>query len=754
MSKIIRIAWLELKVLFYSPIAWLILAMVFLQCGLVYCDLLYSQETQQQLGRPLRTLSKVLFAGENGVLSSLQEYAYLYIPLLTMGLISRELASGSIRLLQSSPVTAWQVVLGKYLSMFVYASLIAIMMLIFVLFAYFSVSALDLHFVLFGILGIFLLICAYAAIGLFISHLTPYQIVAAIGTLALLALLSYVGHIGQSYDLLRDITYWMAISGRSEQMVNGLVSSRDLIYFLLVIGLFLLLTVMSLGHARSNLPWWKKTVRYMGIGALVVAAGYVSSLPRFTYHYDSTRFKDRTLTAGGQAIAGRVVDSIRLTTYTNVIDYRAQYGAPKNRMADIKHFEQYGRFLPGFKMDYIAYYDTVPGYRDTTKSLLEQAQTAADAMGFDFEKLRSPQQIAASMDLLPEENHLVRYFHYQGRHTPLRMFDDLSQYPSEAEISAALKRMLDGASKVAILTGHGERNPQLYGEGDYRAIMDGKHTRGSIINQGFDVQKLQLDSVEHIPSDLTVLIVADPTEPYPKREIALVQNYLQRGGNLLLLGEPARAKYLNPIAALLGLAFQEGTLLQESANFEPDLLQLHFPERTAQLGFKYPLGATVVAKGATGIKKVAEKGYATVPFFVTDTANTWTKNGPFDLNRESVSFDNLLDKREQSAVAWMLTKQVAGKEQKVFVMGDADFMGNAEMSRFNINTVNASFALHLFKWFSDGKFPVDTSRPISIDNEVTVSRAAINKQKIILLGLFPLALLVSGTLLLRYRRNK
>ena len=47
-----------------------------------------------------------------GLFPSVQGYLYLYIPLLTMGLMSRELGSGSIKLLYSSPVTNTQIILG------------------------------------------------------------------------------------------------------------------------------------------------------------------------------------------------------------------------------------------------------------------------------------------------------------------------------------------------------------------------------------------------------------------------------------------------------------------------------------------------------------------------------------------------------------------------------------------------------------------------------------------------------------------
>ena len=206
MKKILRIARLELSIMFYSPIAWLVLILFIIQSGVVYAEMLYDQETRQQLGRALPAMSKALFAGEDGVLAKIQRNLYLYIPILTMGLMSRETSSGSIKLLYSSPVKVLEIVLGKYLSMVSYAFLLCLILATYIITGCYSIVALDIVFVLGGILGIFLLICAYSAIGLFMSSLTNYQIVAAISTLAVLATLNCIGGIGQQYDFVRDVT--------------------------------------------------------------------------------------------------------------------------------------------------------------------------------------------------------------------------------------------------------------------------------------------------------------------------------------------------------------------------------------------------------------------------------------------------------------------------------------------------------------------------------------------------------------------
>ena len=67
------------------------------------------------------------------------------------------------------------------------------------------------------------------------SSLTTYQVVAAVGTLIILAILNFVGSIGQEYDFIRELTYWLSINGRTIDMLNGVIRSEDVIYFVVVV---------------------------------------------------------------------------------------------------------------------------------------------------------------------------------------------------------------------------------------------------------------------------------------------------------------------------------------------------------------------------------------------------------------------------------------------------------------------------------------------------------------------------------------
>lgn len=135
MKTIYKIAKTELQTLFYSPVAWLVIVIFIFQTGMTFTNMMDNMVRNLSLGYEGGAFTSNVFANTwGGVLPAIQGYLYLYIPLLTMGLMSREFGSGSIKLLYSSPVTNTQIILGKFLSMMIYGlvlvSLVSIFMLL------------------------------------------------------------------------------------------------------------------------------------------------------------------------------------------------------------------------------------------------------------------------------------------------------------------------------------------------------------------------------------------------------------------------------------------------------------------------------------------------------------------------------------------------------------------------------------------------------------------------------------------------
>ncbi|WP_270430133.1 ABC transporter permease, partial [Butyricimonas virosa] len=167
-KMIYNIARTELQMLFYSPVAWLILVVFGVQSGMLFADL-----SSQEMGYNIEGSTITIFANRwGGVFTTMQNYLYFYIPLLTMSLVSKELSSGSIRLLYSSPITNTQIIVGKFFSMMIYGLIMIGILFLITLCSWAVVKDFDLPMVLVGLLGLYLLICSYAAIGIFMSSLT------------------------------------------------------------------------------------------------------------------------------------------------------------------------------------------------------------------------------------------------------------------------------------------------------------------------------------------------------------------------------------------------------------------------------------------------------------------------------------------------------------------------------------------------------------------------------------------------------
>ena len=134
MRAIYKIAKTELQMLFYSPIAWLLLLCFVFQTVFFYTGMLESFVLDVENSGRTYWCSLRLFirgyGGSSGLWPSVVNILYLYIPLLTMGVISKELSSGSIKLLYSLPISNSNIVLGKFLAMVVYAFLLTLILFI------------------------------------------------------------------------------------------------------------------------------------------------------------------------------------------------------------------------------------------------------------------------------------------------------------------------------------------------------------------------------------------------------------------------------------------------------------------------------------------------------------------------------------------------------------------------------------------------------------------------------------------------
>lgn len=759
----------ELKVLFFSPIAWLILIVFAFQVGMDYSTIFSERFLHQEIGYAARSATAELYGGYGGLMVKLLGYLYLYIPLLTMGLMSRELSSGSIKLLYSSPVSNFQIIMGKYFTTLVYGLILCVMFTIPFIHTYLQVKDADVWLMLTAMLGVYLTIAAYAAIGLFMSTVTKYQVVAVVGTLAILAILNFIGDVGQEYDFVRDITYWLSIKGRSKEFIYGMICTRDVLYFVLVIFMFLGLSIVKLQGERLKLSKWNTFLRYAGVVVFAVLLGYISSRPKLIKYLDVTTMKSNTLTIESQEILSQLEGDMTITTYINIFDNDYWKGAPRNRISDMAKFEKYVRFKPEIKMKYVYYYDWVEpsrildDYRDSLMTIDEIYKNYCEKGYAEITNCLSPTEVNKLDDIAEEKGAFVRVISSaNGKKAKLRIYKDSSVDPFEPQITTALKTMIvDETPYVGFTTGHKERGCLDYGEKGYGYFSSNNGFRYSLVNSGFRVKEVSLD--ELIPADVNILVLADIRSEITEEQHKNLDEYIERGGNLFILGEPKRQELMNPVLSKLGLRFSDGILVvPTNLNLDDIIPSFILPDGgskvTPRLGMYGNAGYCIMTPSACAVQLIdTTKGYNVEAVLATPMQGSWIEKETTDfINEKSTLNPEMGEVEESNAVMLYLTKNVNNKEQRIFVIGDADCISTLELStnRTGYKSSNFSLISEVFRNLSYEEFPVEAARERDPDNLYISSTNSLVILKVLVMGIIPVALLAFAvTLLIRRKRR-
>jgi len=237
----------EFKTFFSSPLAYVLSALFILVTGYIFFNLLVNYvETIQNLpaqnGKPSfnEAVTIKLFANMNFIL--------LFItPLITMRLVAEEKKQRSIQLLFSAPLKESEIILGKFISSFSVVLFMMALTLIFPIILY-STGMFDGGYILSGYIGVLLNVLCYLSIGIFASTLTENQIIAALLTFVFIMFSWIIAWLSQntSQFILVEIFNYLSIVYHFENMLKGLIETKDLVYYFSFVFLFLFMSQKSL----------------------------------------------------------------------------------------------------------------------------------------------------------------------------------------------------------------------------------------------------------------------------------------------------------------------------------------------------------------------------------------------------------------------------------------------------------------------------------------------------------------------------
>jgi ABC-2 type transport system permease protein len=236
MSTTLAIFKREFKGYFASPIAY-----IYLTAFIVLINWLY-----------MRGFFLINQASLRSLFSILPWIFLLFVPAVTMRLWAEERKLGTLEILMTLPVKDVEVVMGKFLASYAFLSL-SILLTLPIPLTLTILGNPDGGQIIGGYLGTILLGGAYLAIGLFASSLTENQIIAFIIGILLCFVLFIIGEQLVLFALpsfFVPIFEYLGLGSHFNSIGRGVLDSRDLIYYISIIGFFLFLNVRALESKR------------------------------------------------------------------------------------------------------------------------------------------------------------------------------------------------------------------------------------------------------------------------------------------------------------------------------------------------------------------------------------------------------------------------------------------------------------------------------------------------------------------------
>lgn len=230
MTNTVAIFKKEIRSYFNSAIAYIFIIVFLLITGWFFANDLFLVNQASMRG-PLQIIPLIFV---------------FFIPGISMRLISEEKKTGTIELLVTMPIKDHEIIFGKYLASLFLLTIAVLATIPYVI----TISALgnvDGGVIIGQYVGMLLVGASYLAIGIFASSVTQNQIIAFITSFLIIFAFFMIGKIlvFVPADIV-TIAEYLSVDFHFENMVRGVVDSRDLIYYFSLIGFFLLLAFRAM----------------------------------------------------------------------------------------------------------------------------------------------------------------------------------------------------------------------------------------------------------------------------------------------------------------------------------------------------------------------------------------------------------------------------------------------------------------------------------------------------------------------------
>lgn len=699
----------ELKSIFHSMIGWVFMAIILFFTGLYFSAYNLGQ------GYPYfaYALSSILFV------------LLIVVPVLTMRIMADDKRQNTDQLLYTAPVPAYQIILGKYLSLVTTFLFPVLIMSIYPL-ALGLMGEVPYADTYVSILGFFVFGAACIAIGQFASSLSENQIVAAVLAFLLL-FLGYTmagisGLLFTGENLVTKILDIYSFNSRISTFFDGVFDVPSFVYFLTLIVVFLFFTTQVIRKKRWSVA--TKRIRRgafsTGLIVVVIAASIlvnygVSLLPDSMKQFDVTNEKLYQISEQTEEMLRNLDEDVTIyvlakeSSQDTVIEKTiAKYETGSGHVTVIfKDPSLYPEFAGSYTQDTLE-----------SNSLIVESQKRYKVVSYS--------------DLYESD---IDYTTYT---------QTVTGYDGEGQLTSAIAYVTsEEMPKLYEITGHGE------------LALSGS-VLASIQKENVDMESMNLLNYDAIPEDAAGILVLAPTADYTQEDAQKISNYLDNGGKAIFItswtqeGTPVFTK----IFEKYGLTLVDGIVADPDSNYYYQNPYYLLPD---------------VSGSAVTSSLVSDKRFVFMPYAqgIVVEENEETEGEP-EVKQILVTSDKAYAKTNmQNMQTWeredgdvsgpfalgvYVTQELGAEEMKFLWLTSENFI--SDDANATVSGANFEMITNMIAQMSDQETSVSIPVKDYTAANLTVPRSVFYIGSTTVMFLIPVVVLVSGLVIWLGRRKK
>ena len=498
----------------------------------------------------------------------LAPWVFLFlVPAVTMRSFAEENRTGTIEMLVTKPLSDWQIIWAKFLASVALVVLALIPTAVYYFSVYrlgFPIGNLDSGGILGSYIGLFLLSASFVSIGIFCSSITNNQILAFIISVFLCGFM-YIGfEMIYSLSLFGPIDLFierLGMASHYSSISRGVVDTRDVLYFLSVMAIFLCMTKLVLASRK-----W--LISFIVTIVIVFALNTIGSFV-FT-RFDLTAEKRYTLSDTTKQTLRELDDYVYFKVYLEG-DFPAGFKKLRRETKEmLDEFRAYTKFID---------YEFINPAEGTDRNEINETYKTLYQQGLNPTNLTEQNSDGSTRQMVIWPGALVSY--RNNTEIAIDLLESQLGQSSEEALNASVQnleyRLLDAIVKVTrpnkpsigFIEGHGELTESEVYDITQTLKQNYHVTRGEIDGKVDALMERYEDSKGEVHANIKfdALVIAKPTQPFDERDKFLIDQYIMHGGKVLWLVEPV-------YATMDSLTLQESTIgVDQNLNLEDMLFR-------------------------------------------------------------------------------------------------------------------------------------------------------------------------------------